>query len=301
VDLEAAADVLVRKVTSFDTEADQALERFKQMTEELAAQERELDADWSAFVAGVTELVKAAREAGTGIGKATDEAVQGLGRLGAAIAEAQPQILTEASEADGELGALQERAEGMEAAVSKQVAAAENPLKELADQAKETGEAVEQTLEAGGEYLEGKFSDEMNEERSLIGQLAEASVNITNDLAKWLDQAYLAWAQKLAQAEDHAHVHGFNKVEEHAGKVAEHAQGECDTAHQNALEKLMPLLEEAHQALVALKEAVAEKGTELEGPVQRAGEVFGTLETTADAANAALDKALEAFQNGGYM
>lgn len=300
--LESAAVALQARVKEFFGETIEADLRFDALKEELENHAREIDEDWEAFLAAAKELAETVGQASSDLADEVGKANAAVSEVDDALDQKKAAVESELKDTDAQVDNLAAGVEELETALEKAIdLGAEQPCRQLAGQAKQTREALDQLLDDATGFLEDKFVPEVTEAVGMIELVSDATVRISNTTGEWLKTLFVDWAGKLTAAGDEVHVEGFNAARDHVKAVVEDAREKCEPAHRERLTWLVEHLVEAKEKLTELGEELREKSSEIPGPTNRMSEVTRQLESAVKEANAALVRIKGVFEFHKYL
>ena len=300
--LESAAVALQNRMKEFFGETIEAELRFDALKEELENHARALDEDWEAFLAAARQLAETVGEASSDLADQVEKANEAVTEVDGALDGKRVAVESELRDTDQQVDNLAAGVGELESALDKAVdLGAEEPCRQLADQARQTREALESLLDDATSFLENKVVPEVTDAVGMIELVSETTVKISNTTGDWLKTLFVDWAGKLAAAGDEVHVEGFNAARDHVKAVVEDAKEKCEPAHRERLAWLVEHLVEAKEKLTELSEELQEKRAEIPGPTTRMSDVTRQLESALKEANAALVRMKGVFEFHKYL
>ena len=280
--LETAADELVRKLTSVESEVQEAHESFAALTAQVATLGDEVDEHWSELVRAVGELVAKAQAEQEALARETGESAQAVATLESTAQRAEEAAASGLDAGETGTRQLADQVREHRGPVESASEAGEKSLQALGQQAEALSTQLEQVLQEGREFLTGEVAEELEAMRDAIAdRFAEMRTTLVEECAGALQTAYDEWSSRLDEVLQTVESEGFEAARENAEEVATWALAECAAGHQAEFDRLHEVAEVVRAALRTLTEDVAECATDV--GEEGAGALEEALEQTQQA------------------
>jgi hypothetical protein len=292
--LEDAAEELVARLGSLDSEIEESEHALTDLRERVAHATTDLEGDWTALHDAANAFLSTLHDQQELLDQRLRQSLQHVGEAQQATDRDGGQAHRELAEGQAHVEALAAHAEGLEPAVdSLATEAGEAPAHSLAQRAQELQQELARVVDEARDFLHDDVLPALQQAAQEVHDgCEELHRALAEEHTAALTQAYQDWEAKLGQLEEYVAGKGFEASRQHAHDVVDYALDECQKACQQPLEDLQHLVgvlvtqlqELATDSEHATQTLVDQAGAHLLQELERA-------HTTGQGALAALDAA----------
>jgi predicted nucleic acid-binding Zn-ribbon protein len=255
--LDDAAEELVKKLMPFTQQLGEVKDRFDELDDDLKQMREKIDGEWDALSAKAREFIGKVQEEQGALGRKCDEAGRALADLKTRTATGRGELQAETDDLQGQIRALQQAIDPLDADVESHVAnQSEAVMEALAATAGEVIGEIDLELADVKQFLEQSVVQAFESMHLVIDTWAKGLVKAAEEGEARLDRAYQEWAVKLAEVGDSVGKQLFKAAQQNADKTVEHALAECRTAHEEKLQDTAEAVEALAGLLGELKTAI---------------------------------------------
>jgi hypothetical protein len=301
--LEDAAEQLVVKLKSLDSEIEESQHALEDLRGRVQETAEEVEEEWSALTESVTSLFDTLHEEQGRLAVEVQETLQATADAGGAVRENGAGMRSQIAEEQDDLAALAHHAAGLEPGVESLVAeAGEAPAQSVAARARAVEQALAQVLEEARDFLQEDVVSTLELLADDVRERCQAlRARLVEEGTVALQGVFDDWDAKVDELEDYVSTQGFLASHSHARAIVDWALAEARTACEGHLEGLDTLLDETVRPLQELGADLTRAAEILAGDAARFVDQLDGTRVSAAGAVSALDSIRELLARYSFV